>query len=208
MANNYYTTSYILHVKDKTKPFKLGDLAQAFISLYTSDTDQEIVLEDSESIKTYEALFEHLTDSLGLETEKCFRFGDLLPQLQDKLNLETLAKFGAELSNIKADSLDDIYLEDLLHICFEEDNSNFGSFFAETAYWCDKPRYGEFGGYSVYTDGSCILRNSSSSLSNVTPNTVCGHIQKTVFNQIHSINNTELRKQAAVAIYEVIHSYL
>ena len=208
MAQSYFTSSYTLKAKDPTKPFKLGVLAETFISLYTSDIDKEIVLTDDEMPKTYESLFEHLTESLNLNTENCFKFSDLLSQLESKLNKETLGEFDAELSSKKIDSFDEVYLEDLLHICFHEDNSNFGSFFMETGFWCSKPRHGEFGGYSLYADSKGMIRTSSSSLANIEPNTVCNYIQTIVSNLVHGTNNTASRKQVATSIYEVIRSYL
>lgn len=217
MANNYSVTSFTLMPKDITKPIKLGELAQTFIHLFTGiypteDTNEFITDSDEYGYRTLESLFTTLIEEYSLNAADCFNFNDLLPQLTPYFNKETLGKLEHELSSIKLDSDESISLEDLLPICFAEENSNFGSFYSETGHWCSKQRHGEFGGHSNFVSEYFRHSINTGELAYLGMSEVSNYVPKYVIKQtkimLNGIHHPELKQETVKQLIQQLQKLI
>jgi len=216
MANNYSITSFTLYPKELTKPFKLGKLGQTLIHLFTGEYPSENLTTlttdiDEYGFRTLEDVFTTLIEDYSLDDTNCFNFNGLLPQLTPYFNKETLGELDRTFSSVKIDSDESVALEDLLHLCFEEEDSNFGSFYSETGYWCSKPRHGEFGGYSHFVSDDFRQTKGTGELaylgSSLPEDYIPKYIQKQTLTMLQGIKNKHLQQEIAKQLIQQIQHF-
>jgi len=212
MANNYSVTSLTLHPKNKDLPLILGRLAKSILQLFMGghcgdDSSLYVVDQDENGYQSDNSVFEMLVDEFELDDSNCIVFSDLVPQLTSKLSPKTLYSLMRLIGDVRVDSEDCVEIEELLACCFYEANTNFGSFYSETGYWCSKTRHGEFGGAGAFYSIEFDTITYSGQLAYLGNKPIDVAVTEYVLNQVtqllSSIKDTSLRSSVIQQLHNL-----